>query len=153
MKLLFIISGYATTHKVKNLLIQELDRHFGKPFEYAIQHEGKRRIRSFKPSLKRPDVIGPSSSKRIGPSGKDFQENLEQDMLFAEVDENTFLWSLLSQSCSYVQGLPILTGFNITINPDTPVLKFTVSYLDCIGAPATEITIVYQVAQALSFNK
>ena len=74
-------------------------------------------------------------------------------MLFAEVDENTFLWSLLSQSCSYVQGLPILTGFNITINPDTPVLKSTVSYLDCIGAPATEITIVYQVAQALSFNK
>ena len=125
MKNLFIISGYGTTHKVNHLLIQELDRHFGESFESAIQPERKRRKRSFKPSLKGTDVTGPSSSKRIRPSEKDFQENLEQDMLFAEVEENTFLWSLLRQSCSYVQRFPSWTGFNITINSDTPVLKST----------------------------
>ena len=149
MKIFFIISGYGTTHKVNNLLIQELDGHFGESFESAIQPERKRRRRSFKPLLKGPDVTEPSSSKRIGPSEKDFQENLEQDMLFAEVEENTFL----RQSCSYVQRFPSWTGFNITINSDTPVLKSTVSYLDCIDAPATEITTIYQVGRILSFNK
>ena len=152
MKILFIISGYGTTHKV-NLLIQELDRHFGESLESAIHPERKRRRYSFKSSLKGLDVTGPSSSKRIGPSQKDFQENLEQDMLFAEVEENTFLWSLLRQSFSYVQRFPSWTGFTITINSDTPVLKSTVSYLDCIDAPATEIITVYQGGRILSFNK
>ena len=143
MKILIIISGYGTTHKVNNLLIQELDGHFGEPFESTIQPERKRRRRSFKPSLKGPDVTGPSSKKWFGPLEKYFQGNLEQDMLFAEVDENTFLWSLLRQSCSYVQRFPSWTCFNITINSDTPVLKSTVSYLDCIDAPATELTTIY----------
>ena len=114
-------------HKVNNLLIQELDGYFGESFESAIQPERKRRRRSFKPSLKGPDVTGTSNSKRIGPSEKDFQENLEQDMLFVEMEENTFLWPLLRQSCSYVQRFPSWTGFNITINSDTPVLKSTVN--------------------------
>ena len=127
LKILLIISGYGTTHKVKNLLIQEFDKHFGESFESAIQPERKQRRRSFKPSLNGPDVTGPSSSKRIGPSEKDFQENLEQDILFAEVEENTFLCSLLRQSCSYVQRFPRWTGFNITINSEKPVLKSTVS--------------------------
>ena len=153
MKIPFIISGYGTTHQVNNLLIQELDGHFGDSCESAIQPEQKRRRRSFKPSLKGPDVTGPSSSKRIGPSEKDFQENLEQDMLFLEVEENIFLWSLLRQSCSYVQRFPSWTGFNMTINSYTPVLKSKVSYLDCIDAPATEIITIYQVGQISSFNK
>ena len=127
LKILLIISGYGTTHKVKNLLIQEFDKHFGESFESAIQPERKQRRRSFKPSLNGPDVTGPSSSKRIGPSEKDFQENLEQDILFAEVEENNFLCSLLRQSCSYVQRFPRWTGFNITINSETPVFKSTVS--------------------------
>ena len=127
LKILFIISGYGTTHKVKSLLIQEFDEHFGESFESAIQPQQKQRRSSFKPSLNGPDVTGPSSSKRIGPSEKDFQENLEQDIFFAEVEENTFLWSLLRQSCSYVQRFPRCTGFNITINSETPVLKSTVS--------------------------
>ena len=95
------------------------------------QPEQKRR-RSIKPSLKGPDVTEPSSSKIIGPSEKDFHENLEQDILFVEVEENTFLRSLLRQSCSYVQRFRNWTGFNVTINSDTSVLKSTVSYLDCI---------------------
>ena len=142
MKILFIISGYGTTHKVNNLLIQELDGHFRESFESTIQPERIRRRRSFKPSLKGPDVTGPSSNKWFGPLEKYFQGNLEQDLLFAEVDGNTFLWSLLRQSCSYVQRFPSWTGFNITINSDTPVLKSTVSYLDCIDAPATELTTI-----------
>ena len=125
----------------------------GESFESAIQPERKRRRRSFKPSLKGPDVTGPSSSKRIAPSEKELQEDLEQDMLFAEVEKNTFLWSLLRQSCSYVQRFPSWTDFNITIKSDTPVLKSTVSYLDCIDAPATEITTIHQVGRILSFNK
>ena len=103
--------------------------------------------------LKGPDLTGPSSSKRVGPSENNFQENLEEDMLFTEVEENTFLWSLLRQSCSYVQRFPSWTGFNITINSDTSALKFTVSYLDCIDTSATEITTIYQVGRILSFNK
>ena len=73
-------------------------------------------------------------------------------MLFVEVEENTFLWSLLRQSCSYVQCFPNWTGFNIIINSDTPVLKSKVGYLDCIDAPATEIT-TYKLGRVLSFNK
>ena len=138
---------------MNNLLIQELDGHFGESFESAIQSERKRRRRSSKPSLKGPDITGPSSNKIIGPSEKDFQENLELDMVFADVEENIFLWSLLRQSCSYVQRFPIWTGFDISINSDTPVLKSTVSYLDCIDAPATEITAIYQVGRILSSNK
>ena len=91
---------------MNGLLIQEFDGHFVKSFKFAIQPERKRRRRSFKPSLKGPDVTEPSSSKRIGPSEKGLQENLEQVMLFAEVPEKTFLWSLLRQICSYVQRFP-----------------------------------------------
>ena len=35
--------------------------------------------------------------------------------------------------------------FNITTNSDTAVLTSTVSYLDYIDAPGTEITTIYQV--------
>ena len=138
---------------MNNLLIQELDGHFGESFEAAVQPRPKRRRRSFKPVLTEPKVTGPSSSKRIGPSKKDFEENPEQDMLFAEVEENTFLWSLLRQSSGSMQRFPSWTGFNITMNSSTPVLKSTVSYLNCIDAPATEITTIYQVGGFLLFSK
>ena len=74
-------------------------------------------------------------------------------MFFAEVQESTFLWSLLRQSCSYVQRFPSWNGFNITTNSDTSVLNSAVSYLDCIDAPATEITTIHQVGCISSINK
>ena len=142
-------SGYGTTHKVNNLLIQELEGRFGESNDTALQPKPKRRRRSFKPPMSEHEVYVPTSNKRIGPSEKDYEENPEQDLLFAEVEENTFLWSLLRNSCGSIQRFPSWTGFNITMNSGTPVLKSTVSYLDCIDAPATEISTIYQVSQQI----
>ena len=44
-----------------------------------------------------------------------------------------------------MQVLPIWTGFNIDIQEGVPILKSSIYYLDCIDAPATEISTIYQV--------
>ena len=47
------------------------------------------------------------------------------------------------------QVIPSWTGFHIAIRNDIPVLKATVSYLESINKPATEMTTIYQVLEVI----
>ena len=44
-----------------------------------------------------------------------------------------------------LQIIPNWTGFNVLVCSGTLVMKSNVSYLDCIDAPATEMSTIYQV--------
>ena len=44
-----------------------------------------------------------------------------------------------------LQIIPNWTGFNVVVCSGTLVMKSNVSYLDCIDAPATEMSTIYQV--------
>ena len=71
------------------------------------------------------------SGKRIGPTNCKFNVNKERDLLFADREKETFLWSFLQFSYSPNQFIPSLTGYNITIIDGTLVLKSSIQYLDC----------------------
>ena len=71
------------------------------------------------------------SGKHIGPTNCKFNVNKERDLLFADREKGTFLWSFLQFSYSPNQFIPSLTGYNITIIDGTLVLKSSIQYLDC----------------------
>ena len=61
-----------------------------------------------------------------------------------DVNKRHFLWCLMRYN-SIAQPIPSWTGFQILMCNNTPVLKSNIDYLDCIDAPATEISTIYQV--------
>ena len=56
---------------------------------------------------------------------------------------NDFLRVFLRWHSIPKQIIPSWTGFNIILQDGMVVLKSSVSYLDCINAPATEMTTIY----------
>ena len=89
------------------------------------------------------DYIG---SKRIGPTFEAFPSNPEKEFLFADQELLHLIW-VLSRKSSLPQQIPSWTGFNITIRGNTPILESTVSYLNCIDAPATDPSAIYMVME------
>ena len=89
------------------------------------------------------------SSKRIGPESMTFHENELKEFMFDDCSKYTFVWTLLRIS-SIPQSIPSWTGFYIEMSHNIPVLKTTVVYLDCVNAPATEMSTIYQVGRFLA---
>ena len=112
--------------------------------ERALSKKRGRR-RSFKPASDLSSSARYISGKRTGPSGMQFPENEEKDFMFADREKDTFLWTLLRYHSIPTQVIPSWTGFNILVQDGIPVLKSSIHYLDCIDAPATDISTIYQV--------
>ena len=111
-------AGYGTTHKVNSLLIQ----YTGKFGTDALSNSPRRKRsrRSFQATQNNFENLY-VSGKRIGPTNYKFNENEERDLLFADREKETFLWSFLRFSYSPNQFIPSWTGYNNTIIDGTPV--------------------------------
>ena len=137
-------AGFGTTHKVISLLIQYTGD-FGTD-ALSNSPRRKRSKRSFQATQNNFEKVY-ISGERIGPINCKFNENEERDLLFADREKETFLWSFLGFSYSPNQFIPSWTGYNITIIDGPPVLKSSTQYLGCIDAPAAEVTTIYQVSE------
>ena len=84
-------------------------------------------------------------TKRIGPPTAEFVENEESALLMNDVNQRHFLWCLMRHNDSIPYIVPSWTGFQISISNKIPTLKSNIAYLDCIDAPATQISTIYQV--------
>ena len=89
--------GYGTTHKVNSLLIHDTGN-FGIG---ALSNSPRRKRirRSFQATQNNFENLH-VSGKRIGPTNCKFNENEERDLLFADREKETCLWSLLRFSYS-----------------------------------------------------
>ena len=82
-------------------------------------------------------------SKRQGPQ-LPFKRviNEAKDFLFADQFVSNLAWLLSRRSVS-VLHIPSWTGHHIKLQSRVPVKKNFVGYLDCLDAPATEMSTVY----------
>ena len=119
----FVSSGYGTTHKVNNLIIQERTANIGN-FNSSYSPKSKRSRRSFQPILNEgPRMPLMSSKKRIGPCQKEFQSNDDKDVLFDATERSTFLWSFMKCHFAPLQITPSWTGFSVLVHSGTLVMK------------------------------
>lgn len=130
------------------MLIQESGA-FG-DVEITNEPRSKRKRRSFTPYSAEAQRTVYLSGKRVGPKPLKYPLNEDRDLLFADCEKDYFIWNLLRWKCSLHQVIPSWTGFNIVVHEGVPVLKSSVHYLDCIDAPATEISTIYQVCNMLT---
>ena len=137
-------TGYGTTHKVNNFLIQN-GRHFGSSTDVRSPKNKKSR-RSLIVEYKTCYNVTHFSSKRIGlaPKEVDFDQ-FQNPVVLAERNMNDFLWVFLRWHSVPKQIIPSWTGFNSIILNGMVLLKPSVNHLHCIHTPATEITTIYQV--------
>ena len=82
-------------------------------------------------------------SKRQGPQ-LPFKRiiNEAKDLLFADQFVSSLAWLLSRRSVSALH-IPSWTGYHIKLRSRVPVKKNFVGYLDCLDAPATEMSTVY----------
>ena len=82
-------------------------------------------------------------SKRQGPQ-LTFKRiiNEAKDLLFADQFVSNLAWLLPRRSVSALH-IPSWTGYHIKLRSRVPVKKNFVGYLDCLDAPATEMSTVY----------
>ena len=86
-----------------------------------------------------------SSKKQIGPCQLEFPSNDEKDFLSDATERSAFLQSFMRCYFVPLQIIPSWTGFNVLVHSGTVVMKWNVSYLDCIDAAAIEMSTIYQV--------
>ena len=86
------------------------------------------------------------SGKRIGPSPLASNENDEMEFLLADEEKVNLIW-VLCRSFSIPQHIPSWTGFRIAISNREPVKDTSIGYLDCIDAPATDLSTVYHILE------
>ena len=128
---------------MNNLLIQEQGS-FG--FETTVNSpKRKRSRRSFWSRSNDNNTERYLSGKRVGPVVLEFPENDEKEMIFGNRESDHFLWCFLRSCASPKQFVPSWTGYNIVIHNDIPVLQSSIRYLDCIDAPATQVSTIFQV--------
>ena len=143
--LILNLLGYGTTHKVNNLIIQKREGSFSNaPTRKSNSPKRKRGRRSFKP-IKETHDIEYRQTKRIGPPTAEFVENEASALLMDDVNQRHFLWCLMRHNDSVPYTIPSWTGFQISICNKLPILKSNIAYLDCIDAPATQMSTIYQV--------
>ena len=82
-------------------------------------------------------------SKRQGPQ-LPFKRIITEakDLLFADQFVSNLAWLLCWRSVSALH-IPRWTGYHIKLRGRVPVKKNFVGYLDCLDAPATEMSTVY----------
>ena len=136
-----------TTHNVNNLLLQFSNGSFNESAVYTSPKR-KRCRRSFQAASNSSEECY-YYSKRVDPSALTFPTNKEKDFMIDNCNKSNFIWSLMRKN-SIPRSIPSWTGFQIVVNNNIPTLKITVGYLDCINAPVTEISTVYQVMRRAS---
>ena len=132
--------GYGTTHKVNNLLIQN-GEHFGSSTEVRSP-TNKRSRRSFNAEYETCSVQHIFLQNARKEADFDQFQNL---VVLAECNMNDFLSVFLTWDSVPEQVIPGWTGFNIIVQDGIVVLKSSVSYLDFVRVPATELNTIYQV--------
>ena len=65
-----------------------------------------------------------------------------KDLLFADQFVSNLAWLLSRRSVSALH-IPSYTGYHAILRSRVPVKKNFVGYLDCVDAPATEMSTVY----------
>ena len=66
--------------------------------------------------------------------------------MMGDVNKHHFLWCLMRHN-SIDSSIPSWMGFQVLMCDKIPVLISNIGYLDCIDAPTTEISTIYQVNQ------
>ena len=144
----FYFSGFGTTHKVNNLIIQGHFRDSNQSLETSATKQ-KRSRRSFIPNI-RDEEDAYHHCKRVGPTQFSFPVHEASDLIFDECNKRHFIWALLRFRTIH-KVIPSWTGFQIIMCNKTPILKSSVGYLDCINASATEMSTIYQVKSIKRF--
>ena len=85
------------------------------------------------------------TGERYGQSPLQLTDNEERDFLFADQEKSNLLW-ILCRSLAMPQTVPSWTGFRISIT-SKQTNKTSIGYLDCINAPATDISTVYNILE------
>ena len=134
-----------TTHKVNNLIIQNLQGSFGNATQHlASLPKWKRNRRSCTPQFATIDYSNYRQTKPTGPSPKQYSENKASEFMMDDVNKRHFLWCLMRYN-SIDSFVPSWTCFQILMCGKIPDLKSNIAYLGCIDAPATKISTIYQV--------
>ena len=68
-------------------------------------------------------MVVSSFGERVGPSFLRHPQHEEKQTLFAEIEEDNFLWVLLGWHYVPRQIIPSCTGLYITIHEGLPVMK------------------------------
>ena len=139
---MFYTLGFGTTHRVNNLILQNVGN-FNQT-QLQLSPKRKRSRRSFISDTVNNDVEGYILAKRAEPDAMVFYENEIKDFMFDDFQKLNFVWSLI-RSISIPQSIPSWTGFHIEMTNDIPTLKTTVRYLDSINKPPTDMSTIYQV--------
>ena len=133
---MFYTLGFGTTHRVNNLILQNVGN-FNQT-QLQLSPKRKRSRRSFISDTVN-DVEGYILAKRADPDAMVFYENEIKDFMFDDFQNLNFVWSLI-RSISIPQSIPSWTGFHIEMTNDIPTLKTTVGYLDRINKPPTALS-------------
>ena len=86
--------------------------------------------------------------KKAGPKATSAAEDdLFADILFADQSHLYNTWVALRIHQPIMQHIPSWTGFFIKIRQDVPIRPSKVGYLDCLDAPATEMSTIYHMLE------
>ncbi|XP_066917320.1 uncharacterized protein [Clytia hemisphaerica] len=143
------LSGEGTTHKVNSIIIQpdvkktiEIDGRGGS-FTTEPVHTKRRSFKST-PTLLEDYILG----KRVGPKATSAaKEDSFADILCADQVHLYNTWVALRIHQPIMQHVPSWTGFFIKIRQDIPIRPSQVGYLDCLDAPATEMSTIYHMLE------
>ena len=77
--------------------------------------------------------------------------NEAKDLLFSGQFDANFAWLLSRRSVSAIH-IPSWTGYHIKLRSRVPVKKNFVGYLDCLDAPATEMSTMHEQLKPKEFS-
>ena len=139
------LSGLGTTHKVNSILIQPGRFNAMESSPIVGPSEKKKARRSFNINSKEL-VTEYITGKRIGPTSMEYNVNEERAILFDRQNVLYFVWILardLARHSNIPQQIPNWTGFYIKLRENKNVTQSSIGYLDCLDAPATDMSTIY----------
>ena len=97
-------------------------------------------LRSFKhvPTALRNYICG----NKVGPQKISSYDKNFDDLLIADQSSLYTMWIMLRKVNLPIQT-PSWTGFNIKLRKSSQISQFNIGYLDCLDAPATEMSTIY----------
>ena len=107
--------------------------------------EKKKALRSFNINSKEL-VTEYITGKRIGPTSMEYNVNEERAIIFDRQNVLYFVWILardLARHSNIPQQIPNWTGFYIKLRENKNVTQSSIGYLDCLDAPATDVSTIY----------
>ena len=138
----FVTLGHGTTHRVNSILIQP-----GSFSETEILQPSLSRSKRGRRSFKSPtgtmieDYCG---GKRVGPARLRMLDFPEREFVLGDQEKLYLSWVMCRTFYKH-NYTPSCTGFNISIRQNEIVLQSSVHYLECIDAPATDISTINEV--------